>query len=194
MEALNQGIRDRKVVELEYLTAGRLEVTTRQVEPYLLFRSQEAWYLEAYCLSARGQRTFKLERMRSARLTDVGYVPRPEVDLTTGRRGQAFAPGHRANWSTIRFQGRWRRYLEEQGIEFVSLPEGEVEARIPYADEAWMAHEALRFLGDAVLLHPPSARLRIRELAAAIASRYEDAVRESPLPTTGESAPSGGAP
>ncbi len=193
MEALNQGIRDRKVVELEYLTAGRLEVTTRQVEPYLLFRSQEAWYLEAYCLSARGQRTFKLERMRSARLTDTGYVPRPEVDLTTGRRGQAFAPGHRANWSTIRFQGRWRRYLEEQGIEFVSLPEGEVEARIPYADEAWMAQEALRFLGDAVLLHPPSARQRIRELAAALATRYEDAVRESPLPTTGESAHSGGA-
>jgi proteasome accessory factor BC len=173
LENLNQGIRDRKVVELEYLTIGRLEVARRRVEPYLLFRSQGAWYLEAYCLLAEGQRTFKLERIRSALPTEISYTPRPEVDLASGRSGQAFAGSDTAVWATVRFEPRWRRHLEEQGIEFVTLASAALEARIPYADEAWMAHEVLRYLGEAVLLFPDTARTRVRELAAALAARYE---------------------
>jgi proteasome accessory factor BC len=177
IEALNRGIRDRLVVELEYLTTGRLEVTSREVEPYLLFRSQDAWYLEAYCLLAGGQRTFKLERIRSARLTATPYTPRREVDLTAGRSGQAFTPGDVATWSTVRFLPRWRRHLEDRGVAFVTLPGGGLEARIPYADEKWMAYEVLRFLGEAVLERPVTARERIAELAAALATRYEDGAR-----------------
>lgn len=173
IEALKRGIRDRLVVELEYLTKGRLEVTTRRVEPYLLFRGPEAWYLEAYCVLAGGQRTFKLERIRSARLTGDPYAPRPEVDLTSGRSGQAFAPGDVATWSTVRFTPRWRRHLEDRAVDFVPLPDGRLEARIPYADEGWMAYDVLRFLGEAVLERPQSARARIRDLAAALAARYE---------------------
>ena len=174
IEAIRHGIRDRRVLDLEYLTKGRLEVTTRQVEPYLLFRGQEAWYLEAYCLLAQAQRTFKLERIRSARLTDLTYVPRPEVDLTSGRSGQAFIPGDVATWSTVRFEPRWLRHLEDRGVEFVTLPDGRLEARIPYADEGWMAYDVLRLLGEAVLERPRSARDRIKEVAAALAARYEN--------------------
>ncbi len=174
IEALKRGIRDRLVVELEYLTKGRLEVANRRVEPYLLFRGPEAWYLEAYCLLAGGQRTFKLERIRSARLTGDPYTPRPEVDLTSGRSGQPFAPGDVATWSTVSFEPRWRRHLEDRGVDFATLPDGRLEARIPYADEGWMAYDVLRFLGEAVLERPQSARDRIRELAAALAGRYEN--------------------
>jgi len=127
---------------------GRLQVTGRQVEPYLLFRGQEAWYLEAYCLLAQAQRTFKLERIRSARLTDLTYTPRPEVDLTSGRSGQAFIPGDVASLSTVRFEPRWLRHLEDRGVEFATLPDGRLEARIPYADEGWMAYDVLRLLGE----------------------------------------------
>ena len=174
IEAIRHGIRDRRVLDLEYLTKGRLEVTTRQVEPYLLFRGQEAWYLEAYCLLAQAQRTFKLERIRSARLTDITYAQRPEVDLTSGRSGQAFIPGDVATWSTVRFEPRWLRHLEDRGVEFSALPDGRLEARIPYADEGWMAYDVLRLLGEAVLERPRSARDRIKELAAALATRYEN--------------------
>ena len=172
IEAVRRGIRDRQVLELEYLTKGRLEITTRQVEPYLLFRGQEAWYLEAFCLVAQAQRTFKLERIRSARTTGAPYSPRPEMDLASGRSGQAFIPGEVATWSTVRFQPRWLRHLEDRGVEFVALADGRLEARIPYADEGWMAYDVLRFLGEAVLERPQSARDRIRELAAVLAARY----------------------
>lgn len=173
IEALRRGIRDRRVLELEYLTKGRLEVTTRQVEPYLLFRGQEAWYLEAFCLVAQAQRTFKLERIRSARITGAAFDPRPEMDLASGRSGQAFVPGEVASWSTVRFEPRWLRHLEDRGVEFVTLEDGRLEARIPYADEGWMAYDVLRFLGEAVLETPQAARDRIGELARTLAMRYE---------------------
>ena len=40
-----------------------------------------------------------------------------------------------------------------------------------------MAYDVLRFLGEAVLERPQSARDRIRELAAALATRYEAATQ-----------------
>ena len=78
-----------------------------------------------------------------------------------------------ASWAIVRFQPRWLRHLEDRGVESIVLPDGRLEARIPYADEGWMAYDVVRFLGEAVLERPRSARDRIRELAAALAARYE---------------------
>jgi proteasome accessory factor C len=173
LETLNQAIQSRRVVTLEYFTASRQELAERPVEPYLLFRNPDGWYLEAYCLLARGQRTFKVERIRSARPTDAEFTPRAEVDLTPRRGGRAFLPGETARWAAVRFHPRWRRHLEEQGVELMPLADGALRAHIPYADEGWLAQEVIRYLGDAVVEQPLSARDRVRERAAALAARYE---------------------
>ena len=124
IEALKRGIRDRLVVELEYLTKGRLEVATRRVEPYLLFRGRRPGIWRPTVFSPAAQRTFKLERIRSARLTGDSYIPRSEMDLTSGRSGQAFIPGDVATWSTVRFEPRWLRHLEDRGVDFITLADG----------------------------------------------------------------------
>jgi proteasome accessory factor C len=172
--ALNRAIRDRSVVELDYYTTSRQELSGRLVEPYLLFRSPDGWYLEAYCLKVQDQRTFKLDRMRAARATGEGFAPRPEVDLTRRRTGKAFSPHDVATWASVRFLPRWRAYLEDSGMGWAVRTDGGLEVRVPYLDERWMAQEIVRYLGDAVLQHPASARQKIRELAGALAARYED--------------------
>jgi proteasome accessory factor C len=177
-EVLNHAIRDHAVVVLDYFTASRQELGERPVEPYLLFRSPDGWYLEGFCLRVGAQRTFKLERVRSASTTGASFDPRPEIDLTRRRTGQAFLPDDVATWATVRFRPRWRTYLEESGTECVSLPDGRLEIRMPYLDERWMAHEIVRYLGEAVLERPASARQRIQELARVLAARYggQDAI------------------
>ncbi len=169
---LNHAIRDRIVVELDYFTATRQELNRRLVEPYLLFRSPDGWYLEAYCLRAQAQRTFKLSRIKVAEATDKTFVPRPEVDLILSRRGQAFVPNEMAAWAVVRFHPRWRTYLEDSGMECVACDDGRLEVRMPYADERWLAQEVLRFLGDAVLEQPMPARQRVRDLAKVLLVRY----------------------
>ncbi len=172
VEILNRAIRDHALVSLEYFTTSRQELCERLVEPYLLFHSPDGWYLEAYCLKARGQRTFKLERIRAALACAEAFAPREEMDLTRRRQGHAYLSGEVATWATMRFHPRWRTYLEEQGMECTPLPDGDLEARMPYLDERWVAQEVIRYLGDAVLVSPEPTRQMIKDSAEALAARY----------------------
>ena len=172
VEVLNHAIRDRRVVSLDYFTSTRQELAERLVEPYLLFHSPDGWYLEAFCLRAMGQRTFKLERIRGTHATETVFVPRPEMDLGRRRTGQPFVPTDGAGWATVRFHPRWLTYLEERGTECSRSPDGCVVARMPYLDERWIAQEILRYLGDAVLEQPASARRRVAELATVLSARH----------------------
>jgi len=173
VEVLNHAIRDREVVVLEYFTSSRQELSERQAEPYLLFRSPDGWYLEAYCLKTGEQRTFKLERIRSARSAGTGFVRRPDMDLTLRQAGRAFSPDGVATWATVRFDPVWRTHLEDRGADYEPCFDGSLAVRMPYLDERWMAREILRYLGGAVLEHPASARRLVGELASALAARYE---------------------
>jgi predicted DNA-binding transcriptional regulator YafY len=172
VDVLNHAIRDRSVVAIDYYTTSRQELSERRVEPYLLFRSPDGWYLEAYCLKAEAQRTFKLDRIRAARPTDQGFVPRQEVDLARRRTGQAFSPRDVATWANVRFDRGWRTYLEDSGMECTERAGGDLEVRMPYLDERWMAQEIIRYLGDAELERPASTRRLISESARVISVRH----------------------
>jgi len=192
VDVLKHAIRDHTLVVLDYYTASRQELAERVVEPYLLFHSPEGWYLEAYCLKAGEQRTFKLDRIRTARRTGDTFVPRAEIDLSPRRAGRAFFADDIATWATVDFDPRWRTYLEESGWEYRCRPDGRLTARLPYGDERWIALEIIRFLGDAVLLRPESARKRVAESALALLGRYESGPSEGTFPKAGGAAPPGG--
>jgi len=173
MNVLNRAVRDHELVEIKYFTASRGELGERLIEPYLLFRSADGWYVEAYCHKACAQRTFKLERLCEARSTGRSFTPRPGVDLARRRTGEISPAAAEAQWATIAFRPRWRTYLEEKGTRHVSRADGAVEAHVPYLDELWLVQEVIRYLGEAVLEVPASVRLRINEAAATLASIYE---------------------
>ncbi len=174
MTVLNDGVRQRRLVEIDYFTPSRGELATRTIEPYLLLRSRDGWYVEAFCLKAGAQRTFRVELIRAARRTDQAFTRRDDVDLSMRLAGMAFSPGSDTAWASIRFAPRWSTYLDDRGLEFEHLPGGMLRARVPYLDERWMAREVLRFLGGAVLDEPETVRTRIRESAASLAARYSE--------------------
>ena len=173
MKTLNQALRERLLVEIEYFTPMRDRLSTRLVEPYLLFRSPDGWYLEAFCLSAGAQRTFRLELIRAARPTEDHFVPRPEVDLTLRQAGAGFAPSRDSSWAVLRFRPRWRTYLEDRGLDPRPTHTGDIRVRMPYLDERWIVRETIRFLGDAELEYPDTLRRAISDAACAMAKDYE---------------------
>ncbi len=169
---LNRAIRDHTLVEIKYFTTTRQELGERMVEPYLLFHCPDGWYLEAFCLRAGAQRTFKLERICAAQPTGEVFAPRAEVDLSRRRTGEVPAAAA-TTWATIVFHPRWRTNLEERGTRCTPRADGRLEALVPYMDETWIVQEVVRYLGDAVLEYPASARDKIRDTASALACRYE---------------------
>ena len=66
-DALQQG----KRLELTYDVATRAETTSRQVDPLRVFVLDGYGYLDAWCYLAGGLRTFRLDRIAAAEITDT---------------------------------------------------------------------------------------------------------------------------
>ena len=80
MKTLSQGAEKRRLVELEYLKEGEEEPTTRLVEPYTFERELPFWRVHTWDRTVDGPRTYRLDRMRSARLTSERFEPREGFD------------------------------------------------------------------------------------------------------------------
>ena len=171
---LNRALRERLVVRLTYYTPGREELRTRLVEPYLLFHSGTGWYLDAYCRMADAQRTFRLDLIRDAALTDEVFEPRADVDLSLHRSGAVGPSPSDASWAMIRFVPGYENGLRERGVDLETLEDGGVRARIPYVDRRWLVREVLRYGGDAVLEEPHDLRAEVAGTAAALQKLYAD--------------------
>jgi proteasome accessory factor C len=170
-ELLSLCVQNHCLVEIEYFTPAKGKLTKRKVEPYLLFRTGEGWYLEAFCLLAGEQRTFRLEFIREVTPTSEVFIPRAGADLASRRAGRPLA-SNSAQWASVVFAPRWITYLEDRGISYDMLQDGWLRARLPYFAEEWLVREVLRFLGEAVLSEPESVRHHIREVAAGLRELY----------------------
>jgi predicted DNA-binding transcriptional regulator YafY len=80
LRTLELALRERRVIEADYWTAGRDEVSTRRIEPAGLVQVRGAWYL-----IAGDTKTFKVERFRAVALADPMSEPL-DVDLEEARR------------------------------------------------------------------------------------------------------------
>ena len=78
---LSEGIRQRRLVEIEYQKEEEETLSTRIVEPHVLERRVPHWYVHTWDRGPDAQRSFRLDRMRSARLQREKFDPRPEFEI-----------------------------------------------------------------------------------------------------------------
>ena len=152
----------RRCVALRYQAAGREEVSDRVVEPMGLVNDQGVWYLEAYCRSASGLRTFRVDRIRDYALLDEVF---PARDLSVN--GKAFVT-EGLPLALIRLSPGSERALREwPGARLSAEDESGATVEVPYAGTAWIARQVLSLLGEAEVLGPAEVRAAVRELALA---------------------------
>jgi predicted DNA-binding transcriptional regulator YafY len=78
VRAVETAVAERKVLELDYVDRSGQRTERRVVEPYGLAGSDDHWYLMAWCRLRGGGRSFRLDRMQAARVTDE---PAPEREI-----------------------------------------------------------------------------------------------------------------
>jgi proteasome accessory factor C len=158
---LSEGIRNRKLVRLEYLKEGDEEPSKRLIEPYALERRLPHWYVHTWDRTNGGERSFRLDRMRHAELTSEHFEPRVGFE-PRGLQGARQA----SIWYSPPI-ARWR--LERGGAR--ELVDGSALAETAFGSSDWLIGEILANLGEAVVLEPAELRTdiaaRARELAAA---------------------------
>jgi predicted DNA-binding transcriptional regulator YafY len=149
---LSRGIRERRLVELDYLKEGEEEVSPHLVEPYTLERRLPHWYVHTWDRTRGGERSFRLDRMRSARLQRGRFEPREGFDP------HEFRDARPARIWYSKEIARWE--LEKDARR---LADGSAVAERPVGSREWLLGEILSYRGEAVVLEPVELR---REIAA----------------------------
>jgi predicted DNA-binding transcriptional regulator YafY len=150
-------IRDARLVEIEYMKEGEKQPTTRVVEPYQLERELPHWYLHAFDPKNDASRSFRLDRIRSAKKLRERFERRPEFD-----------PQRFAGTQTVRiwYSPQVARWEIERGA--MPLADGSAVKELQAGDD-WLIGEILSFRGEAVVLEPAALRKRVATRAKELA-------------------------
>ena len=154
---LSRGLRERRLVEVDYLKEGEEEVSTHLVEPYALERRLPYWYVHTWDRTREGERSFRLDRMRSARLQRGRFEPREGFDPHEFRDARP---------ARIWYSPEIARWELEKGAR--RLADGSAVAERPVGSPEWLVGEILSYRGEAVVLDPPELRREIAERARAV--------------------------
>jgi proteasome accessory factor C len=147
VRVLSDGVERRLVIELEYLKEGDEKPSLRRVEPYTIERELPVWRVHTWDLGVDAARTFRLDRMRAARLTRESFEPRPGFDPSYLHNPRV---AHVLHAPVI---ARWKL---ERGARL--LTDGSAEGHVPYKSEEWLLCEVLADRGDTVVLEPQKLR------------------------------------
>jgi predicted DNA-binding transcriptional regulator YafY len=155
---LTEAIRRRRLVELEYLKEEVGTPTTHVVEPYTIERRLPHWYVHTWDRTRDDERSFRLDRMRSARLMDEEFEPR-----------DGFEPGvlSGALVARVLYSPAVARWEVERGAR--PLADGSAINEQKIGSSEWLVGEILRYRGEAELLEPPELRREISKRARSLA-------------------------
>jgi proteasome accessory factor C len=155
---LARGMRERKLVEIEYQKEVDAEPSTRLVEPYSLERQLPNWYVHTWDRTSDGARSFRLDRMRSAKLTREKFEAREGFEPTRLRD---------ARTAKLLYDEEIARWAIERGAR--PLADGNAIRELPFSSDDWLESEVLSLRGEAILLEPGELRHSIATRAKALA-------------------------
>ena len=170
---LSSGVREHRLVRMEYLSRRGEGVGTREIEPHRIRGVRGDWYVDTYDRAASGERTFRVDRIRSAEPA-TRSSPSAPASATATTTSYQDAGTHRSG--SRRDVARWEL---EGRPDTIPLADGAALASVPYGSERWLATELCRYLGDAVLLEPEGLRAGRRRPGARARSRAARAGRRT---------------
>ena len=168
LEKVRRGVAERRSLEVEYYSANRDEISTRTIDPEHVFSALGNWYVVAWDRTAEGERLFRLDRIRKARITKKGFEPRGLI----GQGRDLYTRSSEDQDVRLRLGPRARWVAEYYVVTEAEEREGWLEVTLPTKDLAWAAKLVLRLGGEARVLEPEELRSLTRDLASRTLERY----------------------
>lgn len=158
-------------LEIAYYSPARDETSDRVVVPRHVFAEGGHWYLLADDDRSGERRTFRIDRIESARAT--GAIRPADESVTVPER---FFTDRDLPRATIRVAPSARWMLDPYPIDEVTeleRPPGWVQVTLPVGSERWLQRLLIRLGPQARLVSPADATRRTAELARRILRAYE---------------------
>jgi proteasome accessory factor C len=147
-------------------------MSQRAVDPWGLVAALGRWYLVGFDHLSEEERMFRLDRIRSASLTDVDTVV-PD-DFNPDRYRGAFADKNEEPNLGFEISPEVSRWFEDYYPVHSSetLPDGWRRIRLISSGDQWSATLILRLGNGVRAVEPANAMERARELAGAISAQH----------------------
>ena len=158
VSTLARGMREHRLVEIQYQKEVEAQSSTRLVEPYTLERQLPNWYVHTWDRTSGAERSFRLDRMQSAKLTREKFEPREGFEPTRLRG---------ARRARVLYSKVIARYEIERGA--VRLADGSALRDIPVGSDEWLVSDILSKRGEAVVIEPVELRTRVASRARELA-------------------------
>ena len=176
IEALNEAVLSRRTLRIRYHTGGSGALRWRRLDPYRVWYRSGGLYVIGHDHHTQEIRTFAVERIRKAELSDKRFSVPASFDFDAYTSSSFGVIAEPASAVRIRFDPRWRTLVEERSWhpsqKLEALPDGGVELRMEVGGTAELCNWVLSFGSGAEVMEPPSLRETVRREIEASASRY----------------------
>jgi len=167
----------RQRLHVHYLKRSDGNISERTLSPQRLTHYRDNWYLDAWCHLREGLRTFALDAIQTARISDQAAtdIPQRQLDdylssaygIFSGTARQTailhFQP-HRARWVAA------EQWHPQQRSDW--LDDGRYELRIPYSHTTELVMDILKYGPDVEVVGPESLRRKVAERLRQAAELY----------------------
>ena len=158
VRTFSEAIANRRLVEIEYQKEGEQTWSKRVVEPYSLERELPNWRVHTWDRTRDGERSFRLDRMRSAAKTKETFEPREGFEPSRLRD---------ARTAKVLYSKAVARWARERGAR--PLKDGKALSEVPVGSPEWLESEIFSSRGDAIVVEPEDLRERIATRAKELA-------------------------
>ncbi|WP_370324747.1 helix-turn-helix transcriptional regulator [Euzebya sp.] len=164
-------VQERRVVRLTYRSASKDETTVREVEPWTLRSLGGAWYLQGWCRLATDHRSFRLDRIVNAEVTDEPAPPPPEEEV----RPPVYRPGPDDPVVVVDVSPD-AVWISDHVVLSDRQPAAAGWTRLVFqaATLDWAARLVVRLGGQARVVEPPALQELVHRRARGVLARYGD--------------------
>lgn len=138
---------EHHLLEISYRGMDDDMPVTRQVEPLRIFSEDGHRYLQAYCRTSDGWRSFRIDRVIAAHALDERFSPRADaphpsigLDATAQARIRIASGCALPSWRNMQVMG-----VNADGSRIVS---------VPWTGSSWLPKNIVSFMGMAIPLEP----------------------------------------
>jgi predicted DNA-binding transcriptional regulator YafY len=176
-ELIGSGLLRRKRLAIRYYARSTNETTDREISPQRLVHYRENWYLDAWCHTREGLRSFSLDSVQTVEVLNKSAkdIPQKTLDEVLGA-GYGIFSGKDIRWAVLRFsadRARWvsaERWHPKQRSHFED--DGSFVLEIPFADHRELLMDILKYGRDVEVVSPDDLRKKVAEEARRLADFY----------------------
>ncbi len=176
-QGISHALLNRVRLRITHYSRARDEESVREVSPQRLVYYRDHWYLDAWCHTRKGLRSFAVDSIRAVQGLQVRAR---EVAAATLERelasGYGIFAGTRTRWAALRFtpqRARWvaeERWHPRQRGWFEA--DGHYRLELPYAGAQELVMDILKYGPDVEVLGPAELRRTVAEALAEAARQY----------------------